>query len=342
MGSADTSGRRADSRADSGTGGPGYRLGIDLGGTKLALAIAEVADGAVRRIVASQRRPTASSGDPRRDVDGIVADARALIAQVGLSVEQIEGVGLSVPGPIDLDSGVIGRPPNLPGWREVPIRDWVAEAFGRRVAIDNDANAAALAEWRYGAGQGARDLVFLTMSTGVGAGLVLDGRLYRGARGNAGELGHMSVEWEGARCRCGQRGCLEAYVGGASWTAHLRAQCPSGSDVARRAGGARHVTPEHVVAAARAGDRFALREIERFNHYLARALTNIAFAFAPEVVVLGTIPTAAGEALCFEPLRERVRARVWPELARGLRIVPSGLGDALPAYAGVCVSLGAA
>lgn len=248
-------------------------------------------------------------------------------------------VGLSVPGPIDCERGLLLHPPNLPGWHGVEIRSWIASALGRPVRMENDANAAALAEWRFGGGQGARNLVYLTMSTGVGAGLILGGRLHRGHRGLAGELGHVPVEWGGEPCACGQRGCLEAYVGGAAWTQRLRRCTPESSRVREIAGAVCDVTPVHLVAAAREGDGFALRELERFNQYLGRGIVGLCFSLAPERVVLGTIPTAAGEALCLQPLRDLVAEQLWPEFAADLRILPAALGEELPFFAGVGVAL---
>jgi len=303
------------------------------------LALADVASDGQARLVARRRRPTAASGDPRADVDAIVRDLHALVAEAGLSLDAVESIGLSVPGPFDPQQGVLLKPPNLPGWNGVPIQAWMTSALGRPIAIDNDANAAALAEWRFGAGQGVHHMVYLTMSTGVGAGLVLDGRLYRGARGNAGEFGHIAVEPDGEHCACGMRGCLEAYVGGAAWTRRLRVVSPPTSAVIALAGGRQHITPEHLVAAAQRSDHFALTEFDRFNAYLARGVAAVAFALAPEMIVLGTIPTAAGERLCFEPLRQLVAEKLWPEISEGLRIVPAGLGDELADYAGVCVAL---
>jgi glucokinase len=316
-----------------------YVLGIDLGGTKLALSLAEVSDPGRARLVARRRRPTSPTGDPRADVDAIVRDARVLLAEADRSPVDVDCIGLSVPGPFDAERGSLLEPPNLPGWHDVPIRDWISTALERPVRIDNDANAAALAEWRFGAGQGAHHMVYLTMSTGVGAGMVLDGKLYRGWRGNAGELGHVAVEPDGLRCACGLNGCLEAYVGGAAWTQRLREICPTSSRVAVLAGGPERVTPEHVVAAAEHRDAFALAELSRFNGYLARGIAALVFALAPQVVVLGTIPTAAGERLCLEPLREQVASMLWPQFSDGLRIVASGLGEDLAYYAGVCVAL---
>ena len=257
----------------------------------------------------------------------------------GVAPSALAAVGVSAPGPLDGERGVVEGPPNLPGWDSVPLGVIFAAVLDRPVRLENDANAAALAEWRFGAGRGLAHLVYLTMSTGVGAGLVLGGRLHRGAGGQAGEIGHAPIEWDGEPCACGQRGCLEAYVGGAAWTRRLRAATPDTSRVALLAGGRAQVRPEHVLAAAREGDAFAGAELARFNEYLARGIVLVGFALAPEAVILGTIPTAAGEDLCLGPVREIVARRLWPGLARTLRILPSALGEDLGAYAGLAVAL---
>jgi glucokinase len=263
-----------------------------------------------------------------------------LLAEAGIAPSALRGVGVAAPGPIDFAHGVVESPPNLAGWGSVPIREWLTAAFGAPVHIENDANAAALAEWRFGAGRGARDLVYLTMSTGVGGGLVLEGHLYRGT-GGAGEVGHMPVEWGDAaeRCGCGRRGCLEAYVGGRRWSERLAQITPAASRVAALAGAPARARPEHVVAAAREGDAFALGELERWNGYLARGLVALSYVLAPEVFVLGTIATAAGEALCLEPLRRALAAAVWPSVARHTEIRASALGADGPFYAALCAAL---
>jgi glucokinase len=309
-------------------------LGIDLGGTKVAYALAGE-DGRPR---IERRRPTEPSGDPAADVARIAEDVRALLAEAKLAPADLAAVGVSIPGPFDPESGMVLRPPNLPGWDEVPLRDWLAKSLGVPIHLDNDANAAALAEWRFGAGQGARQLVYLTMSTGVGAGLILDGRIYRGVRAGAGELGHGAIEWNGDPCSCGLRGCPEAYLGGAALQRRWRAITPETSRMVALAGGREHVTPEHWLAAAREGDAFACEELERYDHYLGRLLALTIFALAPEVIVLGTIPTAAGDALCFDPVRRQVAATTWPQIARDVRIVPAALGANLPSYSGLAVA----
>jgi glucokinase len=311
------------------------RLGIDVGGSKLAFALAEEGGSG---LVASRRIPWTPSGDAERDCEALVAGARALLAEASVSPQALEAIGVCAPGPLDADAGIVQSPPNLPGWRDVALTRRLAQEFGCSAALENDANAAALAEWRARRGRGVSSLVFLTLSTGVGAGLVLDGRLYRGAGGLAGELGHVPVVWDGESCACGLRGCLEAYVGGAAWTRRLRRVTPEASVVAARAGGAARVLPEHVVAAAREGDAFARAELERWNEHLARGLVGIAFALAPDVIALGTIATAAGETLCLAPLRERLAARLWPHLAAAVHLELSALGERLPFQAALAVA----
>jgi len=310
-------------------------LGVDIGGTKLALVVGDAAG----RIVARRQRPMAPSGDAHKDVADLATEAHRLLRETGVPPDEIACVGLCAPGPIDSAAGCVRNPPNLPGWRDVPLVRQVREVLRRPVHLENDANAAALAEWRFGAGRGCSDMVYLTMSTGVGGGLILGGRLHRGQTGRAGELGHLPIEWDGEPCACGLRGCFEAYVGGAAWTRRLRAHTSAGSRVAQLAGGPEQVNPEHVVRAAGEGDAFALAELDRFNRYLARGIAAIAFALAPERVVLGTIPSAAGEALCLEPLRRLVAERIWPDIGAALEIVPSTLGDERPYRAALCAAL---
>jgi glucokinase len=315
--------------------GAGRLLGIDIGGTKVALAVGE-RDGT---LLARRRRPTEPSGDARADLRRLADDVRALLGEARLTTRDVACIGVSVPGPFDPEAGRLLAPPNLPGWDGAPVRDVLGSELGLPVVLENDANAAALAEWRFGAGRGFSHLVYLTMSTGIGGGLILDGRLYRGRNAAAGECGHVPIVPDGELCACGMRGCLEAYAGGAAWATRLRRIAPEDGRVAALAGGRDRARPEHVVTAAREGDAFALAEMERFNGYVARGIAALVFALAPEVVVLGTIPTAAGEELCLGPVREEVARRVWPLLGRGLEIVPAALGGDIGYLAGLCVAL---
>ncbi len=311
-------------------------LGIDIGGTKVACALADRSGV----LLGTERRPSPATGDARSDLERIADQCLDLLGSRGIAAGELEAVGLSVPGPIDRDAGLLMHPPNLSGWGEVPASKILGERLGCPVYLENDANAAALAEWRFGAGQGASDMVYLTMSTGVGGGLILGGRLYRGRIGSAGELGHVPVEWPGERCACGLRGCLEAYTGGRAWQAHLREVLPGASLALALAGGDRDaLRPEHAVEAARQGDADAARELSRWIDYLARGIVQLVFSLAPEVIVLGTIAVAAGEELCLVPLRERVAEQSWPHQAPYMRIVTAELGDKLGEYAGIVVGV---
>jgi len=310
------------------------RLGIDVGGTKTAIALGD-AEG---QLLAHTRVPTAPSGDALRDLARVADAAKALIAQQPAAQRALEIVGVSLPGGVDPSGGFVRNPPNMPGWDGAPVRDALSKALGAPVALENDANAAALAEWQFGAARGALHAIYLTMSTGVGGGLILGGRLHRGTANLGGEVGHIPVVWGGERCACGLRGCAEAYIGGAAWSRRLARETPASSAVAKLAAqeGA-PPRPEHVVVAAHAGDEFALGEIARFNDVLAQLLCTLAAALAPEVFVLGTIAVAAGERLCFAPLRERVRANSWAR-PQPIAIVPAALGDRLPLLAGLGVA----
>jgi glucokinase len=313
----------------------GVLVGIDVGGTKIACAVGDASG----RLLATARRPTRLSGDGAADLAELAGSLRDLVAEAGCEPGDVDAIGVSLPGPLDPERGVLLDPPNLPGWHDLPVRDLLADAFSVPVFIENDANAAALAEWHFGAARGYEHVVYLTMSTGVGGGLILGGRLHRGVLASAGEIGHMPIEWDGAPCACGRRGCFEAYVGGAAWAQRLRVVTPATSRVAALAGGVAGVTARHLVAAAREGDAFALEEMRRWNDYVARGITTLAFVLAPQVVVLGTIATAAGEALSLAPIRARVAERIWPFLAERLQILPAALGDSLPHHAAIGVAL---
>lgn len=310
-------------------------LGIDLGGTKVALCVGREDGG----IEARQVSPTTNTGVWKTDLEELVSEARGFWASHSEAASP-QIIGLSVPGPIDPEAGLLLNPPNLDGWERVPVVRAFEEAFGCPVAIENDANAAAVAEWRFGAGQGTRDMVYLTMSTGIGGGLILGGRLHRGAFGGAGEIGHVPIAPEGRSCACGLRGCLEAYCGGVAWQARLREETPDTSLVLAQAGGERgSISPEHLVAAARDGDAYANRAFSEWLDDLSIGIAQLIMTLEPRRVVLGTIAIAAGESLCFAPLRERVSRRVWPQQSSRIEIVPAALGSDRAFLAGLAAAL---
>lgn len=310
-------------------------LGMDVGGTKVVIGLGR-GDG---EILAERRLEPWASGSWQQDLDRLAREGRALVEQQGLLPSDLAAVGVCAPGPLDARTGRVIEAPNLPGWHDVPVCDRLGEAIGAPCRLENDANAAALAEWRHGAGQGTHHMAFLTMSTGVGGGLILDGRLHRGARGLAGELGHIPVVADGRPCACGLRGCLEAYTGGAAIAARIREDIGRGvrTDIADRAGGSLEAVSARLWCdAIRAGDPYALGLREEFLDRLTQAMAILAPSLDLERIVLGTIVQRNPD-LFLDEIRRRLRERIWPQL-RDLSVVPGELGARLPAYAGLCAA----
>lgn len=298
-------------------------LALDIGGTKLAAGVVD-ASGAIR---ASDRMPTHASEGPDRVIDRLIALGRSVVAQAGVAWSDLAGVGVGCGGPLDPRSGVILGPPNLPGWVNLPLADRLHAALGLPVFVENDANAAALGEHRFGAGRGVANMVYFTISTGVGGGVILDGRLYHGVNGNAAELGHMVVLHGGRRCECGRKGCLEAYASGTAIVQRARERL--GPDIE---------STEAVVAAVQAGDPAAVQFWDETMAILADGVANAIHAYNPARVVLGGGVTNAGE-LLFEPVRRFALRSVFPVHAGVVEIVPAALGNAVGIVGAAAVAL---
>jgi len=296
---------------------PDAFLGLDIGGTKLAAGIAR-ADG---KVLAEARAPSRALEGPDSMIRRLVALGRDAVWDARLGTTDIAAIGIGCGGPLDPERGVVLDALNNPGWVDVPIVAMVEEALGRPTFLENDANAGALAEHRYGAGRGVDDMVYLTISTGIGAGVISGGRLLHGANGNAGELGHVSVDHRGRRCRCGGIGCLEAYA--------------SGTNIAERAG---MPSAEDVVAAVRRGERHATAVWSETVELLGAAIASIVNAFNPRRVVLGGGVTRAGDVL-FEPVRRIALQRAMPQLAAVVDILPAALGERTGILGAVAVAV---
>ena len=272
--------------------GTGVRVGIDVGGTK-ALGVALDDSGAITHEV---QRPT-----PRgeRSLDPLVDTLVELADALGFD----GSLGIGVPGLVTRE-GVLRAAPNLDGVADFAVAALVGERLGHPVSVDNDATCATVAEWQLGAGQGANDLILVTLGTGIGGGLVADGVLHRGRNGFAGEFGHMIVNPNGPRCPCGRQGCWERYASG-SGLAMLAREAATGRrlrSVVEHAGGdPQAVRGEHVQAAAREGDEEARAVIDDFGRWVALGLANLTNAFDPEVFVLGG-GLASGAELYLEPI----------------------------------------
>lgn len=295
-------------------------LALDIGGTKLAAGVVDDS-GRVHSFVVA---PSEAEQGPEPALARLFELGRQAVAASPVEWDAIEGIGIGCGGPLDADAGVLLAPPHLPGWRDVPVTALAQDEYARVAVLENDATAAAWAEHRHGAGAGALNMVYLTLSTGVGGGVVLGGRLYRGSGGNGAELGHVTVDWRGRLCRgCGRTGCLEAYASGTSIAERM------GEALAGRDGGdgARDVlTAADVVAAAKARDPAAQEVWQETVEALSCGLTSIVNLFEPERVVLGGGVSRSGE-LLFAPVRESVRAHAIAPAGRAVEIVPSALGE---------------
>ncbi len=286
-------------------------LALDIGGTKLAAGVVDAAG----RVLSFLVEPSEAERGPDAMLERLFELGRRATAESGLQRSEVASVGIGCGGPLDAERGVLLAPPHLPGWRDVPIVALAEAAYERPAVLENDATAAAAGEHRYGAGVGVSNMVYLTLSTGVGGGVVVDGRLYRGAQGNGGELGHVTVDWHGRECRgCGRRGCLEAYV--------------SGTSIAERAAeaGLPFRTAEEVAAGARAGDPAAAALWDETVEALACGLTSIVNLFEPELVVIGGGVARSGEQL-LGPARRWVLEHAMGPVGRAVSIVPAALGD---------------
>jgi glucokinase-like ROK family protein len=277
------------------------RIGVDLGGTKIAVG---VVDGA-NRIVAEASCPTRPGRGADAVLDDVAALCRAALAQCGRTAADCAGVGVGCPGTCDGESGVVRNAHNL-GWEGVPVCAALRGRLGLPCRLRNDADCAALGEGVAGAAQGSRSALLITLGTGIGGGLVIDGKLYSGDRALGGEFGHMCIAMDGEACTCGRRGCWEAY---ASATALIRQAAEAAAADPRSA--LRTADPldgRAVYAAASAGDRTAQEVVARYAAYVGVGLVNLINMLYPEVVLVGGGVAGAGEAL-FGPVRAYVAAR---------------------------------
>ncbi|MEX2246620.1 MAG: ROK family protein [Dehalococcoidia bacterium] len=309
--------------------------GIDLGGTKILVVISD-GDG---KIIGSARTPTLAAQGSDAVVGRIVETTRAAAGDAGVEIAGLRAAGVSSPGPINVAEGVLTDPPNLPGWHNVPLARILREHLSLPVFLENDANCAAVGEHRFGAGVGYRHLVYITVSTGIGAGLILDGRLYAGASGAAGEVGHLILAAEGPSCGAGHTGCLEALASGTAIAARARETIDAGGlpRTARLAEQDPPLSAKTVYLASQQGESEAAAIIEGAGRYLGMGLASLINVFNPQVIVIGGGLTNMGEAL-LGPAVETARARSFAQSFMDVRIVEAALGERGAALGAIAVA----
>lgn len=312
-------------------------LGVDIGGTKCAVTLGLSKDGDID-IKDKLAFPTT---DVKDTIGNIELSIEKVLERNSLTSKDVSAIGISCGGPLDSSRGVIMSPPNLPGWDNIPIVSILSEKFGVPAAVHNDANACALAEWKFGAGKGSKNMVFMTFGTGLGAGLVLDGKLYTGTNDNAGELGHIRLEKYGP-VGYGKSGSFEGFCSGGGIRQlaqslvkeHLQmgisvSWCPDG-DLEK-------ITAKTVAEAARAGDPLASKILETSARYLGKGLSIVIDILNPELIVIGSIYSRNEDIM--KPYVEEILSREALPLANNVcRIVPAALGESIGDYAALSVA----
>jgi predicted NBD/HSP70 family sugar kinase len=288
----------------------GAAIGIDFGHSHVRVAVADLA----HRILCEHEQPLAVDGDPVGSLDAAADLVRTELGVAGMPTSSVIGVGMGVPGPVDHRTGRVGSTSILPGWLGIMAGAEMERRLGLPVVVDNDANLGALAESGWGAARGIENIVYIKVSSGIGAGLVLGGRLHRGANGTAGEIGHDIVDEAGPYCRCGNRGCLEAVAGGSAITEVLSRN--------RR----EQLSLGQVLDLAEDGDLACRRVLAEVGRQLGVSVARLCNLVNPDRVVLGGLLARAGD-LVLEPMRESVRRYGVDSAMEAVEIVPSVLGE---------------
>lgn len=311
----------------------GYVVGVDLGANHLLTLVTDL-EGTV---LAEHEQPVSVAAGPDAVLPAIIEAVHAIVRQSKVDMTQVIGVGVGVPGPLDNLRGTLVMPPIMPGWHNFKFQTSLEERIDKPIYIDNDANLGAIGErWR-GAGQGCDHLAYIKIGTGIGCGLVIDGQIYRGFAGSAGEIGHMSIEEDGPICTCGNYGCLESLAGGqaiarAAWAASNRAHA-LGAPVGAQNGSHRYAPHppfaefgvEQVVRAALDGDEVSIEVLAMAGRRIGVAIANLINLFNPGLVIIGGGVSHAGD-LLLEPIRQTVARRVLPVAMQYTRIVQARLG----------------
>ena len=300
-------------------------LAIDLGGTKIIAAIVSNQG----RVMAREYRPTLADEGPQAVINRVLSTIDRLLSLSRVDSSRLSSISIAAAGAINFEKGLVTSSPNLPGWQNIPLRDIVREKYRVNTFLINDASAAALGEHRFGAGREVNNLVLLTLGTGIGGGIIINGRLYSGPCGSAGEIGHMTIDVNGPRCSCGNIGCLEMLASGTAVAKEAISRIRQGersslTDIVE--GKIESITAEKVGVAAQGGDSLALEVVLKAATYLGVGMVNLVNIFNPEMIIVGGGMAKMGD-LLLDPARQVVRERAFQLPAQAVSIVPAQLGD---------------
>ena len=299
----------------------GYIVGIDMGATHMRILLSNFGATAI----AEKEVSINIANGPAACIEQANTLLHEILAENGMDISMVAAIGVGVPGPIDSEAGMVIAPPIMPGWDRFPIRDTLEKLWGRPVSVNNDAELGALGEWAYGAGRGARDLAYIKVGSGIGAGLLIGGRIYRGSTGSAGEIGHLTMDNDGPLCTCGNRGCLEAFSGGHAIAKRAIEAIEQGRSTQMDRFSPQKISAKDVSAAAQRGDLVAQQIMEDAGEHLGVAIAGLVNIFNPDIIVVGGGVAQIGD-LFLEPVRMAVAKRSLPAAAENVRITTAVLG----------------
>jgi len=311
-------------------------LGFDIGGTKIAVCLA-TSEG---KILGSTRVDNKNRA-PELVLPELVQAGRRLLSEAKIAPNELKAVGIGSPAPMDFLKGMILTPPNMKTWRNVAIRDYLAKEFGVEAFFDNDANGGGLAEWLFGAGRGSSNMIYLTMSTGIGGGVIANGRLLRGKSFIAGEMGHIVLDLNGPKCNCGMTGCYEAFCGGRALAQRMQQELvgkPDSPIVKAAHGKVEDIDVGCLVKAVKEKDPYALALWDEMCLRNAQAMGIFLNTFNPDMIILGTIAVHTGE-LFLAPLRNYLPRFCWNDTLAPCQIRASELGPHIGELSGVAIAL---
>jgi len=300
-------------------------LGVDVGGSKIAAALSTTKG----EILARGYNPTLAQSGPNAVIDNILMTIEEAISQGKVEAEQLSGIGIGAAGIIDSKSGKVILSPNLPGWQEVPLRDIIQQHFNIPTYLGNDANLAALGEWTFGLKKKVANLIYITVSTGIGGGIITNGKLYTGASGAAGEIGHMTIDVNGPRCNCGNIGCWETLASGTALAREAVRRIAQGEQtflVKLVDGDMSRIDAKIIFEAAQQGDKLAQELVSHLGFYLGVGLVNLVNIFNPELILIGGGVAKMGD-LLLRPAIRVVKERAFKTGVNTVKIRPALLGD---------------
>ncbi len=298
-------------------------IGVDIGGTSVKLGIVDERG----KIIARENFLTKDFHGRARLLDALSANISLLANQARALGFSVQGVGIGAPGPIDVERGFVYFFPNIPGWKNTPLKAILEKKLKLKVRVDNDANAMALAEYVFGAGRGSKIMVALTLGTGVGGGIVINGRLFHGSSFSAAEIGHIKINETGPLCGCGGYGCIETYIGNGYFVREVKKRLAAGAKSVLTAqikrGG--ELTPKLVKEAGYAGDKFSRMMWDETGAHLGSALAGLVDVLNPDRIVIGGGVAIGGE-IIFRPVRRAIAKKAFPIAARSAKVLPAKLG----------------